>query len=121
MTPLILSLALTAAQPPIPLPLPQPAPQPVPQLPQPIPQPVPAPRALTLTEFSRYFTPIPGKHDVWVVHPDTRRPVLVCFTLPDGRMRQFEVEDRSIRFEFNKCDVEIEFRKNGTVKVEYDD
>ncbi|MDY3561452.1 hypothetical protein R5W23_002730 [Gemmata sp. JC673] len=81
-----------------------------------------APAALTLGEFSRYFTPTPGKHDVWVVHPVTRQPVKVCFTLPPGKLRDFEVDKRSIRFEFvGGREVEIEFRNNGTVRVDYGD
>lgn len=139
MNALILSLALTApSQPPVfPQPIqlapgvrlqPQIAPQqyggyrqpvyvPLPPNPQPV-----APRALTLAEFSRFFTPIPGKHDVWIVHPSTGRPVQVCFTLPGGLMRDYEVDKRSIRFEF-ECgtEVDIDFRNNGTVRVEYDD
>jgi hypothetical protein len=59
---------------------------------------------------------------VWVVHPATGQPVKVCFTLPGGRLKEFEVEKRSIRFEFRDGqEVEIEFRSNGTVRVEYDD
>ena len=156
MTPLILSLALTApAQPPVPQPY-RPAPgvivhpqasswgrpvslpppiapytafpvtpplvqhNPVAQ-PYPLPQPQPAVPAVTLDEFSRVFTPLPGKHEVWFVHPYTCRPVLVCFTLPQGKLRDFEVDKYEIRFEIGKCDVEITFRKNGTVKVEYND
>jgi len=45
----------------------------------------------------------------------------VCFTLPPGRMKRFEVEDRDIEFHFDKCEVRIEFRKNGKVDVVYDD
>jgi hypothetical protein len=122
MTPLLLALALAG-----------PAGQPVPQLPppgrpQPLPQPLPppmavpqAPVAFTLPDFSRGFAALPGKHQVWFVHPCSKRPVEVCFTLPPGRMKRFEVDDRDIEFEFEKCEVRIEFRKNGTVKVEYDD
>ena len=139
MTPLILSLALAGpAQPPaFPQPIqlapgvrlqPQTAPpqygggyrQPV-YVPPPA-NPQPGPRALTLAEFSRFFTPIPGKHDVWIVHPSTGWPVQVCFTLPGGLMRDYKVDKRSIRFEF-ECgtEVDIDFRNNGTVRVEYDD
>jgi hypothetical protein len=144
MTPLVLTLVLTApSQPPgIPMlpppagrarpvrqpaqPIPQPLPgQPVPQLPQPQPlptQPLPqTPVVLKLADFSRVFTPLPGKHDVWLLHPTTCQPVRVCFTLPPGKMKRFEVEDRSIEFEFDKCEVKIEFRKNGRVEIEYDD
>ncbi len=145
MTPLLLSLTLTApAQQPVYTPgvqlapnvrlYPQVAPYPVQRppvvyVPVPVnpgypvlrPQPV-VPPAVTLSEFSRFFTPTPGKHDVWIVHPATGQPVKVCFALPGGRLKEFEVEKRSIRFEFrNGQEVEIEFRSNGTVRVEYDD
>ena len=90
MTPLLLVLGLTApAQPPR-----------VPVLPPPgqvePARPVPGqqlPVVLTLTDFSRTFTPLPGKHQVWLIHPSTKQPVLVCFTLPPGRMKRFEVDD----------------------------
>ena len=152
MTPLVLSLALTApAQPPLTTPpvtlapgvklqpqvYPVPAYRPPPVVVVPVPVPVPTypnvgypirpvtpvqPQAVTLGEFSRFFTPTPGRHDVWVVHPVTRQPVKVCFTLPPGRLQEFEVDRRTIRFEFrNGQEVEIEFRNNGTVRVEYDD
>ena len=59
---------------------------------------------------------------MWVVHPDTRQPVKVCFVLPPGKLEDFEVGRRSIRFEFcGGKEVEIDFRKNGTVRVDYDD
>lgn len=150
MTPLILSLALTAtpAHPPAFQPVPvapgvkiqpqivttpiyrpvvvvpvyrPPVVVPYPIVPfQPI-QPV-IPRAVTLSDFSRFFTPTPGKHDVWIVHPVTRQPVQVCFVLPHGRLEEFDVDKRSIRFEFRGGkEVEIEFRNNGTVRVDYDD
>lgn len=96
-------------------------------VPQPVlrPQPVfvpPPPQAVTLGDFSRFFAPTPGKHHVWIVHPVTRQPVEVCFTLPPGQLKEFKVERREIRFEFRGgFEVEIEFRNNGTVKVEYDD
>lgn len=148
MTPLMLSLAMTApAQPPVYTPPVQVAPNvrlqpqistvpvyrpvvvvpvyPTPVYPptypiQPI-QPV-VPQAVTLSEFSRFFTPTPGKHEVWIVHPSTRQPVKVCFVLPGGRLEDFEVNKRSIRFEFRGGrEVEIDFRSNGTVRVNYDD
>ncbi|HVL10916.1 MAG TPA: hypothetical protein VM529_00020 [Gemmata sp.] len=110
MTPLLLAVLLgTPAQPPV---LPAPA-RVEPALPVPV--------ALTLADFSRAFAPLPGRHEVWIVHPSTKQPVLVCFTLPPGRMKRFEVEDRDIEFHFDKCEVRIEFRKNGKVDVVYDD
>lgn len=82
-------------------------------------QPV-APQAVTLSEFSRFFTPTPGKHDVWVIHPVTRQPVKVCFTLPGGKLREFDVSRHTIRFEFSHGqEVDIFFHNNGTVDVRY--
>lgn len=125
MTPLFIALALLApAQPPgVPreIPIPQPLPSPGQSVPVPLPLPQPAqpvPVALTIAEFSRTFTPLPGKHAVWFVHPTTKQPVLVCFTLPEGRLKRFEVDDRWIDFHFDKCKVKIDFRRNGKVDVD---
>lgn len=81
----------------------------------------PVPQAVTLSNFSRFFTPTPGKHDVWIVHPVTRQPVKVCFVLPAGKLKETDVGSRSIRFEFRGgSEVRIDFRNNGTVRVDYD-
>lgn len=89
--------------------------------PAPYPPPRPVPQAITLAEFSRFFTPAPGKHEVWIVHPVTQRPVLVCFVLPNGKLRDFEVDRRDIHFDFGRDEVDIEFRNDGTVRVRYRD
>jgi hypothetical protein len=149
MNTLVLSLALTApAHPPavvLPAPLPpgvQRFPQVTPVVPLPVyrppvvlvpppvivqrppvfvPQPQPVPQAITLAEFSRFFAPTPGKHEVWIVHPVTQRPVLVCFVLPGGKLRDFEVDRRCIHFDFGRDEVDIDFRTDGTVRVRYRD
>jgi hypothetical protein len=149
MNALVLSLALTApAHPPaviLPAPLPpgvQRFPQVTPVVPLPLPAyrppvilvpppvivqrppvfvPQPVPQALTLAEFSRFFTPTPGKHEVWIVHPVTQRPVLVCFVLPGGKLRDLEVDRRCIHFDFGRDEVDIDFRNDGTVRVRYRD
>ena len=109
MMPLVLVLGLFA-----------PAQQPeVPVLPPPGRLEPAVPVALCLADFSRTFTPLPGKHEVWLIHPCTKEPVLVCFTLPAGRMKRFEVDDRWIDFKFDKCMVKIDFRKNGKVEIDY--
>ncbi|MBA4188360.1 MAG: hypothetical protein C0467_10185 [Planctomycetaceae bacterium] len=125
MMPLFLVLGLSVAgQPPLPPPAARPIELPVPQpMPLPAPQAIPVPAAqvpvaLTLAEFSRTFTPLPGKHQVWFIHPSTGKPVLVCFTLPEGRMKRFEVDDRWIDFKFDKRTVSIDFRRSGKVEVE---
>jgi hypothetical protein len=145
MNTLVLSLVLTApAHPPavvLPAPLPpgvQRFPQVTPVVPLPVQRPpvvlvpppvivqrqpviVPQPQAVTLAEFSRFFTPTPGKHEVWFVHPVTQRPVLVCFVLPGGKLRDFEVDRRCIHFDFGRDEVDIDFRTDGTVRVRYRD
>ena len=100
---------------PVPVPVPLPLPEPVPV---PLPEPVPQP-ALTLEQFSRFFTPVPGEHRVLLIHPRTGRPVPVCFTLPEGKLRHFEVSRDDIDFDFGRNEVEIIFRRNGTVDVKY--
>jgi hypothetical protein len=116
-----------------------PAPRPLPLPPQglevtPLPQgpligppalrpapPIPIPtRPPTLREFAAGFQPIPGTHKVVVMHPRTCAPVCVTFCLPPG-CPKIEVQKDEIRFDYGKYDVEIEFRKNGRVEVEYDD
>lgn len=143
MNTLVLSLALTAPAHPPALTLPpgvRPQPQVFPVAPLPVyrppvfyppqvpvyrppvfvPPPV-VPQAITLAEFSRFFTPTPGKHAVWVVHPVTRQPVQVCFVLPNGKLRDFEVDRRCIHFDFGRDEVDIDFRSDGTVRVRYRD
>lgn len=95
-----------------------------PRVPQyPVPGPV-APQVLSLKQFSRVFAPTPGRHHYWIVHPRTGQPVAVCFTLPNcGKLDRFEVGSDWIEIEFDRPDfeVEINFRKNGRVEIEYDD
>lgn len=102
-----------------------PAVPPVPAVPVvPAPGFVPQTPVLTLEQFSRLFTPTPGTHHVWLIHPRTQRPVAVCFTLPQcGKLDRFEVRRRSIEFDFCRPNVEVEiiFRLNGTVDVRYRD
>ena len=60
--------------------------QPVPQLPppdrgQPLPAPTPVPQppvAVSLADFSRGFTPLPGKHQVCFLHPCSKCPGNHC-------------------------------------------
>ena len=65
--------------------------------------------------------PSPGKHEVFFVHPVTGQVGKVCFVLPPGKLKEFDVGSRSIRFEFRGgAEVRIDFRSNGTVRVDYD-
>ena len=70
-----------------------------------------------LDTFARDFHPCPGKHHILIEHPVTGRPVQVCFTLPDCKLRDFDVRRRSIEFDYGRHGVEIEFNRDGTVCV----
>lgn len=139
MTSLVLGLALaTPGQPPFPAVHPAPFPPGVRQFPQmpggpvfrpgfPPPNPGPLPPAfgaLTLDQFSRVFVPTAGRHHYRIIHPRTGFPVDVCFTLPHcGKLDRLEVSRNRIEIELDRPDfeVEIEFRSNGTVRIDYDD
>jgi hypothetical protein len=83
----------------------------------------PAPPApMTLAQFARCFQPTPGHHTVCLIHPVTCRPVTVCFDLPYGcACPKVKLHRRSVEFDYGKREVEIEFRRNGSYKVDYDD
>jgi hypothetical protein len=85
---------------------------------------IPVPTVLTIAQFSRVFVPAPGRHSYLLLHPRTGQPVHVCFTLPNcGRLDRLEVGRDWIEIELDRPDfeVEINFRKNGRVEIEYDD
>lgn len=73
---------------------------------------------MTVEEFARCFRPTPGTHHVCLIHPVTCRPVEVCFTLPPG-CPKVRVRHREVEFDYGRHEVEIEFRRNGTVHVDY--
>lgn len=106
MNPLLLSLALMSpGQPPVYV---QSAPVVI----------VPA-APMTLAEFARVFQPIPGTHRVCLIHPKTCQPVDVCFTLPCG-CPKIRASKHRLEFDYGKREVEIRFRHNGKVDVDYD-
>lgn len=70
-----------------------------------------------LEEFARCFHPCPGHHHVVIVHPVTKQPVEVCFDLPDCKLRDVDVHRRSVEFDYGRHSVEIEFRRDGSVRV----
>ena len=77
-------------------------------------------KAMTLQEFARCFEPTPGTHHVCLIHPVTCRPVEVCFKLPHGcGCPKVRVNRREIEFDYGRREVEIRFRHNGTVDVDY--
>jgi hypothetical protein len=89
---------------------------------QPAPAPVvvmPAPAVvMTHEQFARAFKPLPGRYEVTLLHPGSKCPVTVCFTLPDGCPR-VEVRRREIVFDYGRHEVEIRFALFGKVKVNY--
>ncbi len=81
----------------------------------------PAPiRPLTHAEFARVFQPIPGHHQVVLLHPFTKCPVQVCFTLPPGCPKKVRVDRGELEFDYGRREIEIRFARNGTVRVNYD-
>jgi hypothetical protein len=71
----------------------------------------------TLDTFARDFRPVEGHHRILVLHPVTKCPVEVCFELPCGKLREFDVNRRSIEFDYGKHEVRLLFRHNGKVDV----
>src|SRR5262245_40465904 len=65
--------------------IPVPIPVPPEGIPVPLPDPTPAQppaKVPTVDEFVACFKPLPGKYDVWIIHPGSGCPVRVCFCLP---------------------------------------
>lgn len=120
MNPVALALVLTAglvAEPPRP-----PLPPPEIVLPAPLPPtPLPPPRVPTLDEFIAGFVPLPGIHDVTVIHPTSRKPVNLVFRLPDLPLRKTYNSKTRITFDYGKTEVTLIFRLiGGKVDVRYD-
>ena len=104
--------------PPVDLPPPTPVPPGV-VVPAPVPPAVvltPAP-PMTHQEFAHIFKPLPGKYEVTFIHPGSKRPVNVCFTLPDGCPR-VRVRHRELVFDYGRHhEVVIRFALGGRVRV----
>jgi hypothetical protein len=134
------SVVVTVAQPPVVVPAQPPVIVPAPPMPAPAPAglppgtvvlppgtvaPAPAPAPVVLTpappmthqEFARIFKPLPGKYEVVLIHPGSKRPVNVCFTLPDGCPRVV-VHHRELVFDYGRHhEVAIRFALGGRVRV----
>jgi hypothetical protein len=80
----------------------------------------PAARYPTLAEFAGSFRPLPGTYEVTLIHPRTCCPVTICFTLPHG-CPKVKVNRDELRFDYGRYEVDIEFKKKGRVKIEYQD
>jgi len=130
MTQLFLSLCLSSQivaggnPPPVYFPVPLPQPNYVPSYSVPI-DPIPflpvQPQVPTVEEFFGRFKPCPGNYEVVVLHPHKKVPVRVCFTLPDCQLQRYEVNRRTVEFDYGKIEVRIIFRLFGKVDVKYDD
>jgi hypothetical protein len=107
MTACLLCLCLIAAQ--------TPPPGNVPPAPTPSVSPA-APRPLTLEEFGATFQPVPGTYEVLFLHPCSKKPVTVTFTLPPGNPKM-KVDKREIEFDYGKFEVRLRFRIFGRVAV----
>jgi hypothetical protein len=77
-------------------------------------------RALTVEEFAAAFQPVPGNHEVTLVHPRTGQPVTVQFTLPPGVPKKVRVSRRDLEFDYGRHEVDIRFLLRGRVRVDYD-
>jgi hypothetical protein len=78
-------------------------------------------RYLTHREFAAAFRPLPGNYEVMLLHPYTRRPVKVCFTLPPGRIKEVDADPSEIRFDYGDWELEVHFKRDGRVTLDIDD
>lgn len=76
-------------------------------------------RPPTPAEFASVFKPLPGRHEVVLLHPYTNGPVTVCFDLPTGYPRRVIARQRFIEFDYGRHEVEIVFFRDGSYKVRY--
>ena len=127
----LLILALALGQPPLPIypqPLPGPGyPPPLPPYPT-VPLPLPEPegysplRPIGVETFAKTFAPTPGIHNVWFLHPRTKKAVYVTFVLPEGcGCPKVKSGKRYVKFDYHgHRDVEVCFKLfGGGVEVEY--
>ena len=99
---------------------------PGPVLPSPPVTVLPTPRSvpvhyLTHREFAASFRPVPGNYEVMMVHPYTRRPVKVCFSLPPGPIRCVDADRNELRFDYGSWELEVHFKRDGRVALDIDD
>lgn len=93
----------------------------LPPLPPPgaIPIPAPASKIPTHREFAKIFRPMPGVHEVTIIHPITGKPVDLSFRLPEGNPKRVHVLPRTIVFEYSNKEVSLIFRLFGQADVRY--
>jgi hypothetical protein len=84
--------------------------------------PAPLPTAPTVAvmaprDFAKMFVPGPGNYEVIFLHPCSKKPVLVPFTLPPGQPK-ISYCCNSLLFDYGRCgEVEIRFKLGGKVVV----
>jgi hypothetical protein len=74
----------------------------------------------TLDEFQKWFVPVPGIHEATIIHPVSKKPVCVHFSLPPGCPKVDRCCNR-LTFDYGKCEVKLIFRILGRVDVRYID
>jgi hypothetical protein len=78
--------------------------------------------AVSHVDFGKSFVPAPGTYEVVFIHPVTKRPCPVQFLLPPrGRPPVIRIEPTALEYDFGDLEVEIRFKMDGRVKVEYND
>ncbi|VTR99340.1 hypothetical protein [Tuwongella immobilis] len=55
---------------------------------------------LSVKEFFTCFDATPGKHIATVQHPTSKKPVQICFVLPNACLKEVDVNRRSVEFEY---------------------
>lgn len=118
--------ALPAPQPPVTEELPLPAgPAPLVRPSRPVSPSVGIPavpvRYMTHREFAATFRPYPGNYEVMMIHPYTRRPVMVRFSLPPGRIKEVDADHNELRFDYGSWELEVHFKRDGRVALDIDD
>lgn len=78
-------------------------------------------RPISVAQFASAFRPAGGDYRVLLLHPCTGQPVEVCFHLPCARLEEFNVRRHELEFEYDDFEVEIRFKRDGRVRVVYDD
>jgi len=82
------------------------------------PAPEAAGMAQTLQQFASAFVPVEGKYEAVFLHPSTRQPVRVWFTLPRGPWQVFATSKAVVFLSPRFGRVQLYFKGNGRVVVE---
>ena len=82
----------------------------------------PAPEAAgiaqTPQQFAATFVPVEGKYEAVFLHPSTKQPVRVWFTLPRGHWQVFAAPKAVVFLSPQFGRVQLYFKGNGRVVVE---